>query len=268
MKSFVLILLLSFSRNVFTASQLDAPVLVNGVLNELYDAFMVNETTAYLFEYTFPASQLDGGVLRVYVESDESKSVHPVIVVVRHEHGVLSWEIPMKIADPDFPSGVSYTAVNRTICPYNQIREDLETNATLHRTFISVSSASLVSVSFKMSLYVEAMYQVSMNTSYTAMVNPGAPQYFKFMWPTTEDDMAILAVDSNDSFCMTVSVQNLTCPLNDLNSNVDFEGIYQTVDTKTGMSVRPGGAGADMTELSLARTSAPASCPGPGTRAR
>ena len=45
-------------RNVFPASQLDAPVLVNGVLNELYDAFNVNETTAYLFEYTFAASQL------------------------------------------------------------------------------------------------------------------------------------------------------------------------------------------------------------------
>ena len=164
----------------------------------------------------------------------------------------------------DKHKAVSLHYLERKLVSVIQIREDLETNATFHRIFISVSSASLVSVSFKMSLYVEAMYQVSMNTSYTAMVNPGAPQYFKFMWPTAEDDMAILAVDSNDSFCMTVSVQNLTCPLNDLNSNVDFEGIYQTVDTKTGMSVRPGGAGADMTELSLARTSAPASCPGPG----
>ena len=44
-----------------------------------------------------------------------------------------------------------------------------------------------MSVSFKMSLYMEAMYQGSMNTSYTTMVNPGAPQYFKFMWPTAED---------------------------------------------------------------------------------
>ena len=176
--------------------------------------------------------------MRVYVESDESKHEHPVIVVVRHEHGVLSWEMPMRIVDPDFPSGLSYTAVNRTICPYNMIREDLETNATRHRIFVSVSSASLVNVSFKMSLYVEEMYQVTMNTSYTAIVNPAAPQYFKFIWPTVEDDMAILVVNSEDSFCMTVSVQNLTCPLNDLNSNVDFEGIYQTVDTKTGMSVR------------------------------
>ena len=47
-----------YYRNVVPASQLDAPVLVNGVLNELYDAFKVNETTAYLFEYTFARSQL------------------------------------------------------------------------------------------------------------------------------------------------------------------------------------------------------------------
>ena len=47
-----------YYRNVVRASQLDAPVLVNGSLDELYDAFKVNETTAYLFEYTFVRSQL------------------------------------------------------------------------------------------------------------------------------------------------------------------------------------------------------------------
>ena len=187
--------------------------------------------------------------MRVYVESDESKTAFPVIVVVRHEHGVLSWEMPMRIQDPDFSSYVHYTAVNRTICPYSHVNdndnsnnEPLETNKTA-RISVSVSSASVSRVGFKMSLYVEKMYEVNMTTKgYNVSVNPGAPQYFKFVWPEADvditTDMAIVSVDSNDTICMTVSVQNLTCPLNDLNSNVDFEGIYQTVDTKTGVSVR------------------------------
>ena len=43
---------------MFTSNQLEAPVLVDGVLNELYDAYDVNETTEYLFEYTYTSSQL------------------------------------------------------------------------------------------------------------------------------------------------------------------------------------------------------------------
>ena len=81
MKSFAFLLLLSFSRyvfhtthfclihtqfsvivftprNVVTTSQLEAPVLVDGVLDKLYDEFSVNETTEYLFEYTFTTSEL------------------------------------------------------------------------------------------------------------------------------------------------------------------------------------------------------------------
>ena len=179
-------------------------------------------------------------MLRVYVESDGAEHQTPVIVVVRHERGVLSWGLPMKILDPEFPSTVHYTAVNRTICPYwnYEVKSaDLDTNVTLHHISVSVSSASLDSVRFKMSLYIEKQYEVNMNMKMTAVVNPGAPQYFKFVWPK-EVDTAILSVKSSDTFCMTVSVQNISCPVNDLNSNVDFEGIYQTVDTLTGMSVR------------------------------
>ena len=35
------------------------------------------------------------GALRVYVESDESVQETPVLVVVRHEKGVLSWQFPL-----------------------------------------------------------------------------------------------------------------------------------------------------------------------------
>ena len=75
MKPLSFFLLLSFSRyfalmskfsfydisphsSVLTTSQLEAPVLVNGVLNELYDSFEFNGTTEYLFEYTHTTSEL------------------------------------------------------------------------------------------------------------------------------------------------------------------------------------------------------------------
>jgi hypothetical protein len=37
------------------------------------------------------------GALRVYVESEESVEETPVLVVVRHEKGVLSWQLPLML---------------------------------------------------------------------------------------------------------------------------------------------------------------------------
>jgi hypothetical protein len=39
--------------------------------------------------------QVGLGALRVYVESDDSVQETPVLVVVRHEKGVLSWQLPL-----------------------------------------------------------------------------------------------------------------------------------------------------------------------------
>ena len=58
-----------------------------------------------------------------------------------------------------------------------------------------------------------------------------APQYFRFTWPT-HVDTAIISVSSPQGFCMVMSVQNVTCPVYDLDRNVNFEGSYQTVDTR------------------------------------
>ncbi len=41
--------------------------------------------------------QVGAGALRVYVESEESVEETPVLVVVRHEKGVLSWQLPLML---------------------------------------------------------------------------------------------------------------------------------------------------------------------------
>ena len=40
-------------------------------------------------------------------------------------------------------------------------------------------------------------------------------------------DVALLKLTSSDEHCMTLSVQNLTCPVYDLDTNVLFEGMWQ-----------------------------------------
>ena len=42
-------------------------------------------------------------------------------------------------------------------------------------------------------------------------------------------DVALLKLTSGDTRCMTLSVQNLTCPVYDLDTNVLFEGMWQVL---------------------------------------
>jgi hypothetical protein len=76
-----------------------------------------------------------------------------------------------------------------------------------------------------------------MNESVRFGVTPSAPRYFQFGFPPGIDT-AIISMESPDDICMTMSVQNISCPVYDLDRDVHFEGSFQTVDNKTGMSIR------------------------------
>ena len=57
-------------------------------------------------------------------------------------------------------------------------------------------------------------------------VSPSAPIFLRFNMPA-DLDVALLKLTSEDERCMTLSVQNLTCPVYDLDTNVLFEGMWQ-----------------------------------------
>ena len=241
MKQPSLILFLYFTTSSATSdsdlesSYLDPHVVHNASLNHLYSA-QVNQSTEYLYEFTYtPRSLTRDSALRVYVESDGAVSSAPVLVVIRYKKGVLSWQLPMETQDPDDEREVIYTAVNRTLCPDDdgQYAGSVEDR----RVRISISTASLTPVKFSVSLYEQPQYIISINTSYSTLITPSAPQYFRFTWPE-HVDTAIIHVTSPQAFCMIISVQNVTCPVYDLDRNVNFEGSYQTADTKAGMSIR------------------------------
>lgn len=265
-------------QNVWVGNQTRAgqsflePIVVpKANISEMYTGF-VNHTAEFLFDFEYTEAQVGDGALRVFVVSDEAETEFPVLVVVRHEKGVLSWQLPMLVQDGvDDRPPTQYTAVNRTLCPVNNYygrlmskdnprdlplkSADVVGNETVasknkeskiykskypsdvHRVTLSISTASTKNVTFSVMLYIEKDYTVKMNDTNKIMVSPSAPQYYYFNFPSGVDT-AIISVKSPDEFCMTMSIQNITCPVYDLDRNVNFEGSYQTVDKKTGMSIR------------------------------
>ena len=233
-------------------SPIGNPVVQNASLNQIYTAD-VNQSNQVQFQFYIKQNDIGKmtsiskviiiirifigtNALRVYVEGDGAESSSPVFVVVLLEKGVLSWQLPMNVQQLDAADAVEYTAVNRTLCP-GQMKNDDDGQEEEHRVIISLSTSSLSSVTVSVSLYIQPNYIIEMNKDYKADLTPSASQYYQFTWPE-HVDTAIIHINSEQDFCMTVSVQNISCPVYDLNKDVNFEGFYQTIDTKTGMSIR------------------------------
>ena len=66
---------------------------------------------------------------------------------------------------------------------------------------------------------------------FPAQVSPSAPIFFQVNFPENAESL-LVKMSSSDQICAILSVQNITCPVYDLDLNVQFEGSYQTADTK------------------------------------
>ena len=75
---------------------------------------VVNSSVMFIFRYN---DIVDSG-LRVNTVSLDADDAQPVVVVVRQEKGVLSWQIPFFVKrDDSFNYYDRYYSVNRTLCP-------------------------------------------------------------------------------------------------------------------------------------------------------
>ena len=120
-----------------------------------------------------------------------------------------------------------YFSVNRTLCPKiipspNYIDPDPD----FEHVFVEVSTPSEDAINFRAMLFRQEIFQLEMNKDYETAVSPSAPIFFYFKHPA-EVDVALLKMTSVDSLCMTLSVQNVTCPVHDLESTVGYDGLYQ-----------------------------------------
>jgi hypothetical protein len=191
---------------------------------------VIDATTQLIFHYK---NVVDSG-LRVYVSSNDAQDEQPVIVVVRQQKGALSWQIPFYVKRDDNHEYDRYYSVNRTLCPIENNPQVLKSGQS--DIYISVSTSSLVKVSFSIMLYKQPIFYITdFEKSFSTQVSPSAPIFFQVKL-TAEMNSAMIRLDSQDRICTILSVQNITCPVYDLDRNVEFEGLYQTVDAKTGLS--------------------------------
>ena len=205
--------------------------VINGTLDTLIDG-NVNSSVQIIYQFFVNASDLyqkDVGAshnaLRAYASSDDSNPEEPLTIVVKQRRGVLSWELPYMVGSE------SFAFARRTLCPYENIKSfnskmrlvGGEKESELELITISVSTASKTNVNYKINLYKQNNFTLKMNHTYeipntgnSEVLSPSSPIFYYFEFEENQES-ALITLKSDDDICMTLSIQDASCPVLDLN---------------------------------------------------
>ncbi|XP_012280860.1 SID1 transmembrane family member 2 isoform X2 [Orussus abietinus] len=236
MQGHVALVTLSLFIGIAGAAISTPPSLYANVTNAEYDksyTSVVNTSIEYVFLYSETnTSSTDGA--RIKVQSNATRDL-PLIIVVRQEKGILSWQIPYVVESSHFETQM-YNTTSRTLCSSRYCQRNLLN----HEEFVtvSISTASTTNIDFEMTVYHIRGFYLRLDENRTIDVSPAEPVYYGYTFPgQAESSSVVVRVESNSDTCMTVSIQNISCPVFDLERNIQFSGYWQTVSRRGGITV-------------------------------
>ncbi|XP_023929961.1 SID1 transmembrane family member 1-like [Lingula anatina] len=184
--------------------------------------------------YAFNVFLNETNAVRIHVEANATASSKtPVLFVEKQQSSILSWQLPLILEHT-----YNYYTVSRTLCNENQGKV-IPDNATVTKEDIevSVSSFSEQAIYYKLNASRVADFFFITGKVYQLEVSPSTPIYFQYVFPENVDKVLVRA-SSEDDLCMVLSIQELHCPVFDLDRNVEFTGEYQTMTKKAAISVQ------------------------------
>ncbi|NXS82360.1 SIDT2 protein, partial [Erpornis zantholeuca] len=173
--------------------------------------------------------QTEGVRVSVNVLSDHKD--RPVLFVVRQKEAVVSFQVPL-ILRGLYQRKYAYQEVSRTLCQ-PQTKAEVETQ----HFYVDVSTLSL-NTSYQLRVTRVENFVLRTNERFSFNATAAQPQYFKYEFPE-EVDSVIVKVTSAMAFpCSVISIQDILCPVYDLDNNVAFIGMYQTITKKAAITVQ------------------------------
>ncbi|KAK8393036.1 hypothetical protein O3P69_013225 [Scylla paramamosain] len=197
----------------------------------------INETFEYLIEFTYNVTELESQAVRVTVSSLRSSNTYPLLVVVRQQRGVLSWQLPLE-PPPNTRVLEKYYTVSHTLCPVKNYKVTYQGNLDMtQRLFVDISTSSPTNLNFTVTAEFLTRFHIDLHADMVFDVTPSQPMFYEFKFPENVD-MVLVKVIAEDDFCAMVAIQNITCPVFDSEENVQYGNYYQTMTYQAGITVR------------------------------
>uniref|UniRef100_A0A8C3S1K7 SID1 transmembrane family member 2 n=1 Tax=Chelydra serpentina TaxID=8475 RepID=A0A8C3S1K7_CHESE len=184
----------------------------------------------YTFNHTVMRNRTEGVRVMVNVLSDQKET--PLLFVVRQKEAVVSFQVPL-ILRGLFQRKYLYQNVSRTLCQ-PQTKSEWETQFF----YVDVSTLSGQNASYQLRVARVENFVLRTSEQFSFNATAAQPQYFKYVFPDGVDSV-IVKVTSRMAFpCSVVSIQDILCPVYDLDNNVAFIGMYQTMTKKAAITVQ------------------------------
>ncbi|KAB7506706.1 SID1 transmembrane family member 1 [Armadillidium nasatum] len=192
------------------------PYVISSDFSKEYTV-QVNRSTEYIFEYVYNTSHVKRKALRVTVHCPSSISTYPLLVVVRQQKEVLSWQLPLP-PPPNSFAVEKYKKISRTLCKEEDKRQLRDSLDATQRLFIDVTTSSPVYLNFSVEVNTLENFIIGLENPQTVVVSPGEPFYYYFKFP--------------------VDINVVLCPVFDTEETIRYGNFYQTMTLKAGITVR------------------------------
>ncbi|NXI34855.1 SIDT2 protein, partial [Galbula dea] len=202
----------------------------NATFNTTYTDWVDAKTlNIYAFNHSVRRNRTEGVRVSVNVLSDHKDL--PVLFVVRQKEAVVSFQVPL-ILRGLYQRKYAYQEVSRTLCQ-PQTKAEVETQ----HFYVDVSTLSL-NASYQLRVTRVENFVLRTNERFTFNATASQPQYFKYKFPVGVDSVVVKVTSAMAFPCSVISIQDILCPVYDLDNNVAFIGMYQTMTKKAAITVQ------------------------------
>lgn len=233
---------LAVSLNRTTIIPANYSTTYSGVINSTYEYILEFSNNNFIVQPTGPP--------RVTVTTKNATAQLPLMVTTRQPKELLSWNLPLVVETEN--GAAYYTNTNRTLC-YDILKsgkiELTEYRELQHENpIVTLATSSVTNVDFTVTVDFPKYFQLEHSTLYNFSISPSEPQYFFYNFTSPDNsseenvnssnyDTVILEVFSDDNICTVISIQNVSCPVLDMNQDITYRGFYETFTTKGGITI-------------------------------
>ncbi|KAA8593803.1 hypothetical protein FQN60_004637 [Etheostoma spectabile] len=191
------------------------------------DTVTSENQTIYAFNHTVSRNKTEG--VRVFVDVLSQGFESPILFVVRQKQAVVSFQVPL-ILRGLYQRKYPYSHVGRTLC-----QPPTRAASETQYFFVDVSTLSSLGTNYQLRVSRVESFTLQTDKKFNFTASPSQPQY---VFPDGVDTV-IVKVNSEMTFpCSVMSIQDIQCPVYDLDNNVAFIGMYQTMTKKGAITVQ------------------------------
>ncbi|XP_018427572.1 PREDICTED: SID1 transmembrane family member 1 isoform X2 [Nanorana parkeri] len=129
----------------------------------------------------------------------------------------------------------TYQDVSRTLCPTHPAGQAPPSDQLM---FIDIASMAPSSVEYELIVTRLLNFELQTGVPLNFSASPSQPQYFLYTFPEGVNSVMIKVRSAETFPCTVVSVQDIACPVYDLDHNVEFNGVYQSMTKKAAITIQ------------------------------